>query len=425
MLQQMQAPLKRALVLSGGGARGAYEVGVLRYIFEQLPPALLAKGRLGMLCGTSVGAIHACFLAGSAQLEQRNISRLSSVWSQLKLAELVRMSTWELMQMPKDLLSMAFNPHKEANLLLNIKSLNRVVTQDIAWPQIGKNIASGHVEGLTVSTTHIASGKTVVFIDHKDGAPPSWTRDARRLARAVRIGPLHALASACIPLLFPAQCIDGAFYCDGGLRQNTPLSPALRLGADRVLVIAVAHATNNKPPAGASPLSASEAREHSRTDAPAELHPAQPEASPNAAMVLGKVFNALLLDHLDYDLQQLRGFNQLIEDGEAAFGPSFTGTLGRTTERMRGARYRKVEPLVIRPSRDLGELARTWLLEHAVKLPGPLGRVMRYAAESDSTSHSDFISYLAFDGPYANALMALGMHDADAARDQLIAFFSD
>ena len=403
------------MVLSGGGARGAYEVGVLRYIFEQLPPALLEKGRLGLLCGTSVGAVHACFLAGAAQLPQRQIGRLAEVWNNLQLNELVRMGAWDLMSMPKDLLAMAVDPHKEANLLLNMKALNRVVTQDIAWPQIGRNIADGHVDGLTVSTTHIASGRTVVFVDHKDGAPPSWTRDARRVAQPARIGPLHALASASIPLMFPAQCIDGAYYCDGGLRQNTPLSPALRLGADRVLVISVGHAGGTGPMTEAAvnpPVGLGDSRP-------------PPEAPPNAPLILGKVFNALLLDHLDYDLQQLRGFNQLLQDGEAAFGPTFTTTLGKTTESMRGARYRRVEPLVIRPSRDLGDIARSWLNRHAAKLPGALGRVMRFTATQDSGRHSDFISYLAFDGLYARELVALGMHDADAQREQLIAFFGD
>ena len=135
--------------------------------------------------------------------------------------------------------------------------------------------------------------------------------------------------------------------------------------------------------------------------------------------------NALLLDHLDYDLAQLRGFNRLLEDGEAAFGPSFAATLSQSTQQMRGASYRKVSPLVIRPSRDLGELAWRWMVERGQKLPGALGPLVRYLMRQSDGRHADLFSYLAFDGAFAAELIALGRHDADAARPQLLEFFGD
>lgn len=399
---------RRALVLSGGGARGAYEVGVLSYLFGELPESLHAGGRLGLLCGTSVGAIHACFLASAAQLPGHHIKQLEAVWRGLKLETLVRMGAMDMLRMPSDVLGLLSRSVKDSGLLFDIDNLHRTVTQDINWPQIRRNMQAGHVEGLTVSTTHVASGRTVVFVDAPGGVP-SWTRDARRLAKACRIGPQHALASAAIPLLFPTVSIDGAHYCDGGLRQNTPLSPALRLGADRVLVISVGHGGQAITPlADAGGVVAFE-----------------PEKQPNASLVLGKVLNALLLDHLDYDLAQLRGFNRLIEDGEAAFGPSFTQTIGATTKNVRGAGYRKVAPMIIRPSRDLGELAWRWLERRGRKLPGALGAGLRYLMRQGSSRHADLFSYLAFDGDFATELVALGRHDAHAAREQLIAFLQD
>ena len=198
------------------------------------------------------------------------------------------------------------------------------------------------------------------FVDRTEGGVPAWSRDTHRLACAAHLTANHALASAAIPIMFPAVPIDNAFYCDGGLRQNTPLSPALRLGADRVLVVAVGHGhdtvSDRKQP---SPV------------------PDVPEAYPGPTLLLGKVLNALLLDHLDYDLAQLEGLNRLIEDGQAAFGPSFLDQMSKTAQRIRGASYRRVDPLVIRPSRDLGEMAAEFIHSGRIKLSGSTGWILK------------------------------------------------
>src|SRR5205823_827354 len=150
-----------------------------------------------------------------------------------------------------------------------------------------------------VSTTHVASGKTVVFVD-MSGELPAWSRDPHVRAQKTRITPSHALASAAIPLLFPAMPIDGAYYVDGGLRQNTPLSPALRLGADRVLVVSLKHQPLRPP---------SE-----------ELARAREEELPSPFFLIGKTLNALLIDRVDYDLDRLRRMNAIIGAGIANYG---------------------------------------------------------------------------------------------------------
>jgi NTE family protein len=401
---------KRALVLSGGGARGAYEAGVLAYIFRELPEHLVAKGRLSLLCGTSVGALHACFLASTAHLPHNHIDAMLAVWQKLKLRELLRLTPMDLLRMPADARALWRNSRELEGVLLDVPLLQDLVTRDIAWPQIHENMRTGHIEGLTVSTTHIASGRTVVFIERPDGGLPPWTRDTRRVARATQIGPLHAMASAAIPILFPPIFIDGAYFCDGGLRQNTPLSPALRLGADKVLVVAVGHGQNADAIGKAPPVAQG---------------PYVAEDYPSATAVLGKVFNALLLDHLDYDLAQLQGFNRLLEDGTQTFGPDFLTQLGRSTERFRGAGYRKIAPLVIRPSRDLGELATEWWLNDRPELGNTANWLLRRLGDEQAAARSDLLSYLGFEGNFARSLIALGMHDADAARSKLIAFFED
>ena len=402
----------RALVLSGGGARGAYEVGVLSYIFRQLPADLVRPGAIKIFCGTSVGAVHACYLAASAQLPQHHVEHLTHTWMQLRIDQLVRLGALDLLRLPKDLFGLITGGEIPLGMLLDIPAFRQLVAGEIPWPQVGRNIDAGLIQNLTVSTTHIESGRTVVFIDGAQKSLTSWTRDPRRLARLGRIGPQHAIASAAIPLLFPAVSIDGAYYCDGGLRQNTPLSPALRLGADRVLVIAVGHGHDT----GVQAADQAVAR-LMRADSP--------EQFPAASLVLGKVLNALLLDHLDYDLAQLRGINRILEDGEAAFGPTFRDTLSSTTARFRGASYRPIDPLVIRPSTDLGQLAWAWMQEEGMGLPGVLGRVLGALGRSQRAYSADFLSYLLFDGRYGRHLMALGEADAHAARDQLVAFFSD
>jgi len=151
----------------------------------------------------------------------------------------------------------------------------------------------------------------------------------------------------------------------------------------------------------------------------------RPENPPAASLVMGKVLNALLLDHLDYDLAQLGGINRILEDGEAAFGPTFRQTLSETTGKFRGAGYRPIEPLVIRPSQDLGEMAWAWIQEEGMGLPGMLGRMLSMVVRSQRAYSADFLSYLLFDGRYGQRLMALGHADAHAARDKLIAFFTD
>ena len=397
---QAEGP-RRSLVLSGGGARGAYEAGVLAYIFGQLPPALLAAGRLRVLCGTSVGAVNACFVAANAATPGHNMERLLDAWRGLRLEDLLQLSAWDLLRLPADLHSLFTSDQPSHGIILNATKLRELITQHIDWEQIRGNMRAGYLDAVTVSATHIASGKTVIFVDRIEGGAPVWSRDNHRLARGVQLGPEHALASAAIPILFPAVPIDGAFYCDGGLRQNTPLSPALRLGADRALVVAVGHGPEATVPEPAAPA----------------------ESYPGPALLLGKVLNALLLDHLDYDLAQLEGFNRLLADGAEAFGPSFLTQLSKTAQRIRGASYRQVKTVVIRPSRDLGQMAATFVASGALDLSGTASWILRRLAVDDVAHHSDLLSYLAFDGRLAQQLIELGMHDADAARSALLEFF--
>jgi NTE family protein len=240
-------------------------------------------------------------------------------------------------------------------------------------------------------------------------APP-WGRDPHVVARHVRIGPKHALASAALPVIFPSVRIGGELFLDGGLRNSLPLSPALRLGAERVIVVPLRH----KESPGAEPV---------RPMSPV----AQEKAVASAPFLVGKTLNALLLDHTDQDIGQLERINSMIDAGTAAFGPTFVDTLNRALIPHRNQAVRRVRHLVVRPSVDIGKLAAEYCrsAEFQARVKGRLvGRVIRRLAESEAPDEADLVSYLMFDGGFADILIQLGRADARALRDQWIQFFS-
>jgi NTE family protein len=232
---------------------------------------------------------------------------------------------------------------------------------------------------------------------------PKWSKDPFVRAQAVTMAPEHALASAALPILFPAVAVGERFFCDGGLRQNTPLSPALRLGADKVLVIGLRH----KPPI-------------------VEGAPEESMPYPGAAFLVGKILDAFLLDHIDYDLDRLRRFNAVIE-AVRTVGRDDSQRFDEVVTKMRGAPYRVVGEFMIRPSADLGELAGD--VARTGKFKGTGGgagiQLLRRLATARGASEADLLSYILFDGFYAAEVARLGYEDARAQHAELATFLSD
>jgi NTE family protein len=399
------------LVLSGGGARGAYEAGVLRYLCEEFPRETGVHPWFDVVCGTSVGALNASFVAATVDVLDRSISLLARRWTELRVEDMLGIRPTELLRFARNLFGAPAPienegestrpPGERIGGLLDTRHLERFVLESVPWGRIQKNLAQGALHALSVSATHVASGKTVVFVDTAGELPP-WSRDPHVRAQKTHITPWHALASAAIPLLFPAMPIDGAYYVDGGLRQNTPLSPALRLGADRVLVVSMKYRNHVSP----------------------SLARAREEQLPTPFFLLGKTLNALLIDRVDYDLDRLRRTNAIVAAGLTMYGPDFLSQINTLIAGVNGAPLKMVKELLVRPSEDLGRIAAEIARSDAfAERDGVTTRMLRRLANAERGDDSDFLSYLFFDGGYGARLLELGMADARAKKEELLAFF--
>lgn len=393
------------LVCSGGGARGAYEAGVIRYLREELPPSVRAHVRFDVLSGTSVGATTSCYLAATMHLPDEQGRGLAALWTGLSLEQVFRVEGESLYSMSRKIWrATRANERPEGWRLYDLfhpEPIEKIVRHAIDWPRIAANLARGLCSAVSVSATRIRDGKTVIFIQRREGGIPTWSRDPYQQPEEVVLGPEHALASAAIPLLFRSARVGDEYYCDGFVRQNTPLSPALRLGADRVLILSLRH----------KPKSA--------------MDPPKLESMPTTPQIIGKVLNALMVDRTEYDLDRLRRLNEMLESGRLTYGDDFVSRMNETLEKIRGQPYRVIRDLVVRPSRDLSELARPHLEKRAKRESDEAipTRLLHRLSGSNLFAQAELGSYLLFDAAYANDLISLAMEDAHARREQLIEFF--
>lgn len=385
---------KTAVILSGGGARGAYEVGVLSYVLDTFARLRGGAPRIDILSGTSVGAINACFLAAHMANATLGIRRLESLWNDMNLGQVLGFGIKQALSLHRVVLGGG----SAATGLFDVRPMAKLIEREIPWRAVARALRRGYLSALSVSATEVDSGRTVVFMQTgPDGTIPS-VAPPRTVIRGAHIGPLHALASAAIPILFPHVRIGNELYMDGGVRQNTPIAPALRLGATHVFAVGISREIRGV----------------------GHLNPTSP---PGAALVLGKVMNAFLLDHVQNDIAVLTRMNHLIEDGERAFGPGFLHGVNEAAASRGGAPYRKVETLVVTPSEDIGRLAADYLRGGKLRGAALLQRQLIAMLDVGDTTESDLASYMLFDGGFARRLIDLGRADAAARREDIATFF--
>ena len=382
---------------------------MIRYLRERLPRVLGHPVHFDIVTGTSVGAINAAFLAATADRPEAQASSLCAAWRSLRIEDLFSLGARDLVRAAGLLMGRNPPPPPPGTFryggLLETHGLERFVLRSVPWQGIRRNLRAGHLDAIAISATHVGSGHTVVFIESREPVPKAWSKDPFVRHRIAAIGPRHALASAAIPMLFPAVKVGRGFYVDGGLRQNTPMSPAIRLGADRLLVITLRHVATPQEEA--------------------LLGPEREVAYPKPLFLAGKALNALLLDHTDYDIDRMERLNAILVAGERAFGPRFTEVLSRELIELRGAPIRPLRAARVRPSVDIGGIASEFVAQGKVAVRGRLARrLIHRLAQGEASHESDLLSYVLFDGSFAGALIELGHADAAANEEELARLFS-
>ena len=383
------------IVLTAGGARGAYQAGVLKWIGERerwshgLSP-------FPIVAGASAGAINGAMLACGAQSIGRATRALAGLWEGLRIRDVFRTDVASLActaaTLARGFALGRFSPVTGTHALLDASPLRRLLERHLPLAQIGGAIRSGALHALAISATSYRSGRSFTFVQGQRDQK-LWQR-RRRVALATEIRLEHICASAAIPIVFPPVCVPLAgaetYFGDGALRLVSPFSPAIRLGATRVLGIGV-----RCTEIAARLMYA----EHTAGSEEAALFP------PPLSQICGVFLNAIFLDHLDADLDHLERMNEIVRGHVTAAG---------LIEPMR-----EVSPLVIYPSEDLAEIARL----HERRMPYLVRRILDGLGAPDQQS-AELMSYMLFDRSYTRALVDLGYRDAAKRGAELEAFLA-
>lgn len=362
------------LVLAGGASRGAYEAGVLRFVFGELSRRLGREPWPDVVSGTSVGALNSAFVAAR---DREGLDWLAKTWRTITMEKVLTLSYGDLFRSLRQALS------DQEFALADPRPMQRLVMRNFPAEGVRRSVQE-HGVTWVVGSTDLVTGTQVWFVDslHK----PAWSTRPGVEVVHTRIRAMHTLASGALPLLFPPIPLDGRMLVDGGLRQNTPLRPVLHAGADRVLVV------NLK-----------------RQEQDLQREP----QSPSLAFLVGKLLNALLLDPVEQDLFEAMQINRLIAWGRARYGPEFVAAIEADLGK------RPVDILFLSPSEDLGAMAaEIYRTRRPQGLPGAAAQLLDRASGS-SGSDADLLSYIYFDREYTGAVERLGFEDARRREEEI------
>ena len=370
-------------------------MGVLSYLFDELTRTRGAPPKVDILCGTSVGAINSSYLAAHLVDPVLGIRRLVDVWSGMKLDDVLGFGWRQAVSLPRVMLGGGGGAG-----IFDVSPMASLVQREIPWRAITRTMRQGRLKALSVSATEVSTGRTVIFMQTGPTTALPTRAPPRTLIRADRIGPQHALASAAIPLLFPPVNLGNQLYVDGGVRQNTPIAPAIRLGATHVLVVGTSRLVRGV------------------------THP-KPVEAPSLTFLLGKIMNALLLDHLDSDLGFVNLLNDILQSGKSGFGPEFVPRLNEAAAMRGGHQFRPIETLVIRPTEGIGQLAAEHLRAGKLRA-GPLftKRLLKLL-DMGIADDAALGTYLLFGGGLWQLLIGRGRPDARARRNEIKNFLGE
>jgi len=370
-----------ALVLPGGGARGAFLVGVLKALAELMPKG--SSNPFEVISGTSAGAINSVVLASKARRFRVAAAELERVWANFHCEQVFRTDNWTMLKSSLHWMASivlgGFLVGTPKSLLDN-SPLRALLSRNVRFPRIEDAIDCGCLDAVAVTAASYSSARSASFFqgspEHKD-----WSR-TRRVGIRENLHLDHLMASIAVPMIFPPQLLHGGYFGDGAMRQATPLSSAIHLGADRILVIGVRDETADK----------------------AE-DPSLPPQHPSFAQIAGYMLDTLFMDGLYSDLERMTRINQLIDSvaPENREGP------------MR--RMRAIDTMLIVPSKDLRVIAH----KHRMQLPFAVRSLLRGIGGS-GPSENRLLSFLMFEEAYTRELIKLGYQDAMKVRGPLLDF---
>jgi NTE family protein len=366
---------RSALLLGGGGARAAYQVGVLKAIAEILPEG--CHNPFPIICGTSAGSINTVALASNASNFHQGVHRLTEVWSNFELHHvfyadaknlLKRISHWAWANLgPGD-------RHEAPGSILDNQPLRKLLGEYIDFNNIDKSIENGELHAYCLTACSYTSGESTTFYDGATDIQ-DWIRTHREGVRE-KMNINHLMASSAIPVIFPSVKLGDEHFGDGSMRQTSPISPALHLGAEKILIIGL------------------------RMEKELGL-PEPPKHRPSLGQISGYVLDTLFLNSLQSDIERMERMNRMVIEAQQ----------GNSEE------LKVIEHLVISPSKDIANIA----MKHFLELPRSFRIALKFLGMAKANSRR-FISYLMFTKTFCQELIDLGYNDAMAQKQQLVDF---
>jgi len=378
-MKQSHDKLRTALVLPGGGARGAFQVGVLKALAELLPRD--SGNPFGVISGTSAGAVNSVVLASRAHHFRSAIAELEQVWGHFRCHHVYKTDHLTMLRSSVHWLAsivlggwLVGTPKS----LLDNSPLRELLSRTMHFPRVQDAIEAGHLDALAITAAGYATARSTSFFEAR-AEQKDWRR-TRRLGQRTDLHLDHLMASIAVPMVFPPVRIGNEYFGDGAMRQATPLSPAVHLGADRILVIGIRDEVGGE-------------------------EPTEKQALPSFVQIAGYMLDTLFMDGLYSDLERITRINELLD------------AIPVRDNTMTIPQFRPIDTMLIVPSEDLRVIAH----RHRAELPFAIRALLR-GVGGNNPGENRLLSFLLFEKAYTRELMNLGYRDAMNVKDELVDF---